>query len=138
MSSPVTADPIAGCPRFAEAAVERARLTVVPAPAPASHAPRVPFATLVSVLLGGVVGLLMFNTQMQQASFTTPRCRSRPPPSPPRSSRSTMELDTARPAAPGDAPGVGMVPPARRRSSTWTGRVARRPRGGRDDPRPCG
>jgi hypothetical protein len=34
------------------------------------RAPRVPFVTLVSVvLLGGIVGLLCFNTQMQQASF---------------------------------------------------------------------
>lgn len=55
-------------PRFAEAAVERARLTVVPRRA--QKAPRVPFVTLVSVLLiSGVVGLLLFNTHMQQASF---------------------------------------------------------------------
>jgi cytoskeletal protein RodZ len=56
-------------PRFAEAAVERARLTVVPRRA--TKAPRVPFVTLVSMLLvSGVVGLLLFNTHMQQASFT--------------------------------------------------------------------
>jgi len=56
-------------PRFAEAAVERARLTVVPRRA--TRAPKVPFVTLVSLLLvGGVVGLLLFNTSMQQASFT--------------------------------------------------------------------
>ncbi|WKN50080.1 hypothetical protein [Nocardioides sp. Arc9.136] len=55
-------------PRLAEAAVERARLTVVPRRR--VRAARVPFVTLVSlVLLGGVVGLLLFNTQMQQASF---------------------------------------------------------------------
>lgn len=55
-------------PRFAEAAVERARLTVVPRRR--VRAPRLPFVTLVSgLLLGGVVGLLCFNTQMQQASF---------------------------------------------------------------------
>ncbi|HET8718214.1 MAG TPA: hypothetical protein VFM50_10745 [Nocardioidaceae bacterium] len=56
-------------PRFAETAVERARLTVVPRrSAPATRAP---FVTLVSLLLmGGVVGLLLFNTSMQQASFT--------------------------------------------------------------------
>ena len=36
----------------------------------ARAAPRVPFVTLVSLLLlGGVVGLLMFNTTMQQTSF---------------------------------------------------------------------
>ena len=56
-------------PRFAEAAVERARLTVVPRRA--TRAARVPFVSLVSLLLvGGVVGLLLFNTSMQQASFT--------------------------------------------------------------------
>lgn len=55
-------------PRLAEAAVERVRLTVVPRRR--TRAPRVPFVTLVSVLLiGGVVGLLLFNTSMQQASF---------------------------------------------------------------------
>ncbi len=56
-------------PRIAEAAAERARLTVVARPA--QKAPRVPFVSLVSLLLvGGVVGLLLFNTHMQQASFT--------------------------------------------------------------------
>jgi cell division protein FtsB len=55
-------------PRIAGAAVERARLTVVPRRR--VRAPRVPFVSLVSlVLLGGVVGLLLFNTSMQQASF---------------------------------------------------------------------
>lgn len=55
---------------LAEAAVERARLTVVPRRR--TRAPKVPFVTLVSLLLlAGVVGLLLFNTSMQQASFTT-------------------------------------------------------------------
>jgi hypothetical protein len=55
-------------PRLAEDAVARARLTVVPRRR--VKAARMPFVTLVSlVLLGGVVGLLCFNTQMQQASF---------------------------------------------------------------------
>lgn len=55
-------------PRFAEAAVERARLTVVPRRV--AKAPRVPFVSLIAVLLvGGVAGLLLFNTNMQQASF---------------------------------------------------------------------
>ncbi|QIK76830.1 hypothetical protein [Nocardioides piscis] len=55
-------------PRIANAAVEKARLTVVPRAR--SRAKRVPFVTLVSlVLLAGVVGLLLFNTSMQQASF---------------------------------------------------------------------
>ena len=58
-------------PRIAEAAVERARLTVVPR-APGRSAARVPFVVLVSLLLvGGVAGLLCFNTSMQQASFTS-------------------------------------------------------------------
>ncbi|TYL46174.1 hypothetical protein FXB39_14755 [Nocardioides sp. BGMRC 2183] len=55
-------------PRAAQAAVQRARLTVVPRVR--SRAPRVPFVTLISMLLlGGVIGLLLFNTSMQQASF---------------------------------------------------------------------
>ena len=55
-------------PRFAEAAVERARLSVVPGQV--VRAPRAPFAVLVlGILVAGVVGLLMFNTHMQQASF---------------------------------------------------------------------
>jgi len=55
-------------PRIAEVAVERARLTVVPRRR--VRAARMPFVALVSmVLLGGVVGLLLFNTSMQQASF---------------------------------------------------------------------
>ena len=53
---------------MAEAAVERARLTVVPRRR--TRAARMPFVMLVSmVLLGGVIGLLLFNTSMQQASF---------------------------------------------------------------------
>ena len=58
-------------PRFAEAAVERARLTVVPQRALGrTQAARTPFAVLViAMLVAGVVGLLMFNTNMQQASF---------------------------------------------------------------------
>jgi len=56
-------------PRIAEAAVERARLTVVPRRV--QKQPLVPFVSLVSLLLvTGVVGLLLFNTSMQQESFT--------------------------------------------------------------------
>jgi len=56
-------------PRIAEAAVERARLTVVPRRV--QKQPLVPFVSLVSLLLvTGVVGLLLFNTSMQQTSFT--------------------------------------------------------------------
>lgn len=55
-------------PRIAESAVERARLAVVPRTRPV--APRFPFLVLVStVILVGIVGLLLFNTQMQKAAF---------------------------------------------------------------------
>lgn len=55
-------------PKMAGQAVTRARLAVVPRQRTAT--PRIPFVTLVSlVLVGGVVGLLLFNTSMQQASF---------------------------------------------------------------------
>lgn len=67
-------------PRFAEAAVERARLTVV-APQRSlgrTQAARTPFAVLVlTMLAGGVVGLLMFNTNMQQASFKATELQDR-------------------------------------------------------------
>jgi hypothetical protein len=64
-------------PRIAEAAVERARLTVVPR-ATGRRAARVPFVTLVSVILvAGVAGLLFFNTSMQQVSFTATRMEHR-------------------------------------------------------------
>lgn len=54
--------------RSVPAAVERARLTVVPSRR--FRAPRAPFAVLVlAILAAGVFGLLMFNTHMQQASF---------------------------------------------------------------------
>lgn len=59
-------------PRFAEAAVERARLTVVPPRRQLgrTQAARTPFAVVVlAMLAAGVVGLLTFNTNMQQASF---------------------------------------------------------------------
>ncbi len=55
-------------PRIAEVSVEEARLRIVPRRR--TRAPRVPFVTLVSLLLlTGVIGLLLFNTSMQQASF---------------------------------------------------------------------
>lgn len=51
-----------------EAATVRARLALVPARANA--APRTPFVALViGILVAGVVGLLMFNTHMQQNAF---------------------------------------------------------------------
>lgn len=52
--------------------LERARLVAVPRRR--TRAPRIPFVALVSaILVGGVVGLLMFNTSMQNASFTEKR-----------------------------------------------------------------
>lgn len=57
-------------PLVASEAVQRARLQVVPRVR--QRAPRVPFVVLVSlVLVAGLVGLLMFNTSMQQATFTS-------------------------------------------------------------------
>ncbi len=56
-------------PRLAGAALERARLTVVPKRRRRRSSP-VPFLLVVSMLaVGGIVGLLLFNTSMQQASF---------------------------------------------------------------------
>ncbi len=55
--------------RLAESAVARARLSVVPRAR--TETSRLPFLALVTlVLVAGVVGLLLFNTSMQQASFT--------------------------------------------------------------------
>lgn len=63
-------------PWIAETAVQRARLTVVPRRR--RRAARLPFAILVGlVLLGGVLGLLMFNTSMQQVSFTATSLEAR-------------------------------------------------------------
>ncbi|WP_183094097.1 hypothetical protein [Nocardioides stalactiti] len=70
MSSSTAPQLRARLPRIAEVAVQRARLTVVPRPRTRPRAPRVPFVTLVSaIMLAGVLGLLLFNTSMQQASF---------------------------------------------------------------------
>jgi hypothetical protein len=56
-------------PRLAGVALERARLTVVPKRRRRRSSP-VPFLLVVSmVAVGGIVGLLLFNTSMQQASF---------------------------------------------------------------------
>ena len=82
-------------PRLAEAAVERVRLTVVPRAR--SHAPRFPFVTLVTLLLlGGVVGLLLFNTSMQQASFATTTLEQQAASLSSREQTLKMELETLR------------------------------------------
>jgi hypothetical protein len=83
-------------PRIAEAAVERARLTVVPRAA-ARRAARVPFMVLVSlVLVGGVAGLLCFNTSMQQASFTATSMETQAQALDAKQQSLTMELDALR------------------------------------------
>lgn len=82
-------------PRIAEAAVERARLTVVPR-TPA-RAARVPFVVLVSLLLvGGVAGLLCFNTSMQQASFTATAMEDQAASLDAKQQSLNMELDALR------------------------------------------
>jgi hypothetical protein len=82
-------------PRFADEAVERARLTVVPRQR--RRAPRVPFMILVSmVLLGGVVGLLMFNTHMQQVSFRATDLEARADALHAEEQSLRMDLDTLR------------------------------------------
>lgn len=82
-------------PRLAGAAVERARLTVVPRRR--TTAGRAPFLALVSmVLLGGVVGLLLFNTSMQQASFATTALEQQSTRLAAREQSLTMDLDRLR------------------------------------------
>ncbi len=82
-------------PRNARAAVDRARLTVVPRLR--TRAPRVPFVMLVSlVLLAGIIGLLLFNTSMQQASFTASRLEDQASSLSAREEALAMELDQLR------------------------------------------
>jgi hypothetical protein len=82
-------------PRLAGSAVERARLTVVPRRR--IRAARVPFVTLVSlILLGGVIGLLMFNTSMQQAAFTATTMEQQAATLNAREQTLRMELDALR------------------------------------------
>jgi hypothetical protein len=104
-------------PRFAEAAVERARLTVVPRPrlGRSGRAARVPFVTLVSLLLvGGVAGLLFFNTSMQQASFKATTLEQQAQVLDAQRQSLQMELDTLRnpQRVALQARRMGMVPPA--------------------------
>lgn len=81
--------------RAAGPAVARARLTVVPRRR--TRAPKVPFVTLVSlVLVGGVVGLLLFNTSMQQASFAASSLEEQARTLTAREQTLRMELDDLR------------------------------------------
>lgn len=112
MSSPAT-QPRSRVPRIAGAAVERARLTVVPR-SRAVRAPRVPFVLFVSaILLAGVVGLLMFNTSMQQASFAMDTYQDRAVSLAAREEQLTAELEELRDpqALAVKAQRNGMVPP---------------------------
>jgi cell division protein FtsB len=100
-------------PRIADAAVERARLTVVPRRR--GRAPRVPFVALVSLLLvGGVVGLLLFNTSMQQRSFTATALEQQAQILAAQEQSLEMELETLRDPqrVALEARSIGMVPPA--------------------------
>lgn len=100
-------------PRIAEAAVERARLTVVPRTA-GRRAARVPFVTLVSLLLvGGVAGLLAFNTSMQQASFTATAMEQKADALDAKEQSLTLQLDALRDPqrVALRAKDMGMVPP---------------------------
>jgi len=94
MSSPAV-QPRIRVPRLAQEAVDKARLSVVPRVR--SRAPRVPFVTLVSmVLVAGVVGLLLFNTSMQQASFAASSLESQADNLAAREQTLRMELDELR------------------------------------------
>jgi hypothetical protein len=73
----------------------RARLTVVPRLR--TRTSPLPFVTLVSfVLLAGVIGLLMFNTSMQQAAFTATTMEQQAATLQAREQTLRMELDVLR------------------------------------------
>ena len=99
-------------PKFAEEAVGRARLAVVPRQR-RRPAPRVPFVALVGiVLLGGVAGLLLFNTHMQKGSFHATALQQEATELHAREQQLRMELDALRDpqALAGKARDLGMVP----------------------------
>ena len=82
-------------PGLAGVALERARLTVVPRAR--TRTSPLPFVTLVSfVLLAGVVGLLMFNTSMQQAAFAATTLEQQAATLDAREQTLRMELDVLR------------------------------------------
>lgn len=99
-------------PRFADAAVERARLTVVPSRR--VDAPKAPFVVLVVLLLaGGVAGLLAFNTSMQQAAFTVTDLQRQADALTARQQSLSMDIEKLRDpqALATRAKKLGMVPP---------------------------
>jgi cell division protein FtsB len=83
-------------PRLAGAALERARLTVVPKRR-RRQSSSVPFLVVVSMLaVGGIVGLLLFNTSMQQASFAATDLQRQAETLTARQQTLQMELDRLR------------------------------------------
>ncbi|HXH78049.1 hypothetical protein [Nocardioides sp.] len=105
--------------RVASAAVEKARLSVVPRAR--TRAPKVPFVTLVSLLLvGGVVGLVLFNTSMQQASFAATSLEEQATNLAAREQTLQMELEDLRnpQRVAAEAQAMGMVVP---RAPTFLG-----------------
>jgi len=83
-------------PRLAGAALERARLTVVPRRSRRRTSP-VPFLLVVSmIVVGGIVGLLLFNTSMQQASFAATSLQNQADVLVARQQTLQMELDQLR------------------------------------------
>ena len=114
--SSVTSGARTRVPRIAEAAVERARLTVVPPRRQLgrTQAARTPFAVLVlAILVGGVVGLLTFNTNMQQSSFRATALQEQVNVLTAREQALDMELDALRDPQrlAGAAKELGMVAP---------------------------
>ncbi|MEO6512954.1 MAG: hypothetical protein ABIO16_18290 [Nocardioides sp.] len=98
---------------LAGAALERARLTVVPRAR--TRTSPVPFVMLVSfALLAGVIGLLMFNTSMQQAAFSATSMERQASTLEARKETLQMELDQLRnpQRVAREAQGMGMVIPA--------------------------
>jgi hypothetical protein len=99
--------------RIAQEAVDKARLTVVPRVR--TRAPRIPFVSLVSLLLvAGIVGLLLFNTSMQQASFAASSLEDQADTLAAREQTLRMELDELRnpQRVAQEAQRMGMVIPA--------------------------
>lgn len=95
------------------AAVEKARLTVVPVAQ--GRTPRVPFIVLVSALaIVGVVGLLLFNTSLQQAAFTEAKLTEQASAMVDREETLRMQLDDLRDPQriATEAEKMGMVIPA--------------------------
>jgi cell division protein FtsB len=110
---------------FERAAVERARLALVPVRR--VNAPRAPFAVLVFLILGaGVVGLLMFNTQMQQDSFYATRLQQQADRLNAQQESLQLELNNLRDPQhlASAARGLGMVqPPVPAQIDLRTGRI---------------